>query len=145
MRSRALTSAPAQNPRPAPVITTARTSGDASTVRRTQPYSDSIRTVHALRRSGRSSVRTATPSAISQRRVFRSTAAGPCARLLVFPGLLVRPRRFLALATSLLFLLRIEKAKFILGRGQVRRLLVDVQLFCGLRRSEEPGVRRGPV
>jgi hypothetical protein len=60
-----LTSPPAQKPRPAPVITTQRTSGSAAKARALATSASSISPDSAFRRSGRFMVMTATPPFLS--------------------------------------------------------------------------------
>ena len=74
-------SAPAQKPRPAPVITIAPTAGSALARSSASTCSSDIRGVQALRRSGRFSVISATSSRslVADARVVHVPAASPCA------------------------------------------------------------------
>ncbi len=58
-------SAPAQNPRPAPVTTTTRTSGSVAALSRDVKYPSCRSGLHAFKRSGRFSVMIATRSRTS--------------------------------------------------------------------------------
>src|SRR5919108_1166301 len=70
------TSPPEQNPRPVPVITTARTSSRWGSSARRSRRSAYTSKVSALRRSGRSNVIVATPSSTSKRKCFQSSVNG---------------------------------------------------------------------
>src|SRR5712691_6836935 len=78
----ALTSPPAQKPRPAPVSTTTPTSGSEARRSRETSMASSISPDMALSRSGRVMVRTATPSlTVSSRSLVMDEPSGPRRRL----------------------------------------------------------------
>ena len=79
-------SAPAQNARPAPVTTTARTSSSASVRSNAAIISLIIVAVNALRRSGRSRVSVATPPSTSSRICEKSSVTAGPYRGLLTPG-----------------------------------------------------------